>query len=161
MASQKNTKGFTLVELIVVMVIIGILATLSIGNYVTIRAKARDAKRKHDLETIAKTLETWMNDHGEYPAEGTSDGQCCNWNSPLTDGTTEYIPRLPQDSRNPNFTYIYTRPNNTSYQLSANLENENDPDIDNTLTASCTGNTCTMPQSPPDPDCCNYQIINQ
>ncbi len=50
-------KGFTLVELLVVITIIAIISTVAIVVYGNIQADARDAKRKSELETIATVLE--------------------------------------------------------------------------------------------------------
>ena len=53
---SKLISGFTLVELLVVMGIIGILAGMSIFALQGARESARDARRKGDLETIATAL---------------------------------------------------------------------------------------------------------
>jgi len=67
---KKN--GFTLVELIVVIAIIGVLVSLGYTNYQTSLARARDGKRKGDLEQIRSALEMYRTDKGYYP-------KCSNW----------------------------------------------------------------------------------
>lgn len=64
---QKGQSGFTIVELLIVIVIIGILAGLVITQVIGATAKARDTERKTDLDQIANQLETYYAKHGFYP----------------------------------------------------------------------------------------------
>ncbi|PIZ65365.1 hypothetical protein COY15_03395, partial [Candidatus Roizmanbacteria bacterium CG_4_10_14_0_2_um_filter_39_12] len=52
LAFINNKSGFTLIELIVVIGIIGVLATLGIGSYSNIQKSARDSKRYSDLREL-------------------------------------------------------------------------------------------------------------
>lgn len=72
MEDKQFYKGFTLVELLVVMAILGILAVITLANFSTSQAKARDAQRKSDLKQISIALEAYYADHGAYPVSGTS-----------------------------------------------------------------------------------------
>lgn len=63
---QKN-KGFTLIELMVVMIIIAILATLGIVAYSQATIAARDGKRKADIETVRQALLLYRQDNTAYP----------------------------------------------------------------------------------------------
>ena len=69
------SKGFTLLELLVVIGIIAALSTLAIVALNTARAKARDTKRMHDLRTISKALDMYYADYGYYP--GKRDSGLC------------------------------------------------------------------------------------
>lgn len=62
-----SSHGFTIIELLVVITIIGTLASISLNTLNTARVKARDAKRKADLRSIATALEFYYDDHGYYP----------------------------------------------------------------------------------------------
>lgn len=55
--NSKVKRGFTLIELLVVIAIIGILATFIVASFTSAQKKARDAKRKSDLDAIKKALE--------------------------------------------------------------------------------------------------------
>lgn len=65
---KKNNKGFTIVELLIVIVVIGILALLVITAYSGIQAKARNSKRQTDLASLQTHLEAFYNDNGYYPS---------------------------------------------------------------------------------------------
>ncbi len=65
--SREKNWGFTLIELLVVIVIIGILATIAVSTFSGYFAKARDAKRIHQVMQLKKALELYYVDHEEYP----------------------------------------------------------------------------------------------
>lgn len=66
---QKLDQGFTIVELLIVIVVIGILAALVLNSFSGVQAKARDTKRQTDMKAIATQLEVCYNDKcgGAYP----------------------------------------------------------------------------------------------
>ncbi len=59
--------GFTLLELMTIIVIIGILVTLAIPSYRGAVIKAREAVLRHDLFTIRDVLDQYRGDQGKYP----------------------------------------------------------------------------------------------
>lgn len=61
-------KGFTLVELIIVIAIIGILATISIVGFGRYQADTRDARRSSSANVIVEALEKYYDVNGEYPS---------------------------------------------------------------------------------------------
>jgi type II secretion system protein G len=68
MVSLKNkSKGFTIVELLIVIVVIGILATLVIVTFTGIQQKARDSKRKTDIGAVQAALESYYSSNNTYP----------------------------------------------------------------------------------------------
>jgi prepilin-type N-terminal cleavage/methylation domain-containing protein len=68
MVSLKNrSKGFTIVELLIVIVVIAILATLVIVTFTGIQQKARDSQRQTDINAVDSHLEAYYAEHGNYP----------------------------------------------------------------------------------------------
>ena len=63
----KDRQGFTIVELLIVIVVIGILAALVIVTYNGIQQKARDTERKTDVNAVASHLEAYNAQNGRYP----------------------------------------------------------------------------------------------
>ena len=134
--------GFTLIELIVVIAILGILAGIGLTSFRTSQMKSRDAKRKSDLEQVQRALEMYMNDYANYPTS-SNDGEIMVNGSALTWGTDEfkdqketlYIKQLPGDPRgNPEYCYVYDAGPPIVYKIYARLENTQDP--------ACLGGNC-------------------
>jgi prepilin-type N-terminal cleavage/methylation domain-containing protein len=75
-----NKRGFTIVELLIVIVVIGILATISLVAFNGIQAKGRDSIRKSDLATIAKALNSHNIDKGDYIETASGCGMQSNGN---------------------------------------------------------------------------------
>ncbi len=69
----KNRKGFTLVELVVVIAIIGILAGIAIPRFMEATASARGAKIVADMRTIESAVIIYYAKEGKYPASEAKD----------------------------------------------------------------------------------------
>lgn len=68
MISLKNKQsGFTIVELLIVIVVIGILAALVITTFNGIQQKGRDTERETDIKAIHGQLEAYYAQNGNYP----------------------------------------------------------------------------------------------
>ncbi len=65
--------GFTLPELLVALLIIGILAAIAIAMLLTQRAKAQDADAKTSATTAATAMQVFSQDHGDFAGATTAD----------------------------------------------------------------------------------------
>jgi general secretion pathway protein G len=115
----KANKGFTLIELLVVVTIITILTAVGMSNYRSFSQKARDSRRKADLESLRGALELYRADAGVYPATLPACGLPLSFTSPSNTNTyMEKIPCDPQTSVN----YFYQRISSLVYHLGSCLE---------------------------------------
>jgi len=140
--------GFTLIELMLVMIIMGILAMIGVQAYISSQIKGRDTARKGNLSAIAQALELYYTDKNQYPvSNGSGTFAVCYGNvqcgsGPGVCGTTYpvfmdscangaaraiYMPTYPIDPvSTQRYWYIS---NGSQYQLYAHLENSQDAQI--------------------------------
>ena len=79
---KHKQSGFTIVELLIVIVVIGILATISVVAIGQSKAKARDSRRITDAKAIIKVLEMYYTENGEYPIANSPSASAMNgWSS--------------------------------------------------------------------------------
>ncbi len=107
---MKNKKGFTLIEILVVVFIIGLLASIIIVSVNEARKKARDSRRVADLFEVRNAVEMYFNANSHYPITGVTGGgriwrnsvdNSSNWTpsiSPVDGGNL--ITRIPVDPIN-------------------------------------------------------------
>lgn len=167
---MKKLKGFTLIELMVVMAILGVLVTIALVSFRSSQARGRDAQRKSDLKQMSNSLELFYSDYQKYPdsAAGvmlacsydpiTGSGSPCSWGAgSFTDGKTVYFKVVPKDPTE-GFDYYYNivdPPTNQKYQLFSYIENTQDQ--------GCVGGDCA--NSPLSISCgggktCNFSITS-
>ena len=74
---KRDQSGFTIVELLIVIVVIGILAALVVTTYGGIQAKARDSNRQSDVKALQTQLEAFYATKNYYPA--VADVNSTSW----------------------------------------------------------------------------------
>lgn len=123
---KSNKSGFTLIELLVAATIIAVLTMIGVVSFTTTNQRARNGKRKADMEQTRAALELYKSDDsagaGKYPAGGSFTGMA------TTLKTAKYLSDpLPQDPKNLDpFIYYYTAPPaQTSFCICADLEGTN------------------------------------
>lgn len=109
---MKTTKGFTLIEILVVITIIVLMTATTVVTYSTFLKQSRDARRKADLGQISAALEMYRSTNDTYPIAGLSD----------LVAPTVYLQSVPVDPKNPTYTYYYSGAV-SDYTLGAYLEN--------------------------------------
>lgn len=130
-------RGFTLVELLVVITIIALLTTMGLVIYQNSVRKGRDGRRQTDLEQIRSALELYRSDIGWYPAALST----------LTPPTNSYIQAIPTDPKSNTYKYAPAAgASPVTYSLCAHLEASTDT-TSQFCGGGCTGN-------------CNYQVTN-
>lgn len=94
--SQLNRQAFTLVEVIVVIAVLGILATLTVLGLSTIQAESRDNQRSVTATTLADGLEAYYDKNGEYPSCALMTGSASSVQELL--GVSDEALKLPQST---------------------------------------------------------------
>jgi len=139
-ARQKQS-GFTIVELLIVIVVIAILAAITIVAYNGIQQRANNSRRVADIQAAAKAVNLYYAQNGAYPISGTgavtdvrTDTNCMvgtqteDW---IPGVAPTFIAKLPQsDGKRPNGNntgcYKYWSDGNT-FIVSAWIAHEGDP----------------------------------
>jgi general secretion pathway protein G len=105
-----KSKGFSLVELLVVISIIGLLMGIIIPNLNNAKANGRDARRVSDIKNIQLALALYYNDNLHYPCSLSSTGMI---GSCAPDFWPTYMATVPKDPKTLS-EYIYVAQQNTS-----------------------------------------------
>jgi prepilin-type N-terminal cleavage/methylation domain-containing protein len=147
--NNKSQSGFSLVELLVVISIIGTLAGLLITNLVGVRGRAADSKIKNNARQLKTALRLYYNDYQQYPnsTSGSLDGCGTGGDTACTEGgtfsagsgPTIYMQELPAS-----FTYTVGTDNET-FVIGTTLSNVSDADVQASATAC--GQTYTSSSS--------------
>jgi len=159
---RKLERGFTLIEMLIVVAIIAILAGVVLTGVRGFQANARDTRRVGDMRNAQNWLELYFNRCGHYPGAANcavlnhgGGGAGTSWGTLTTalegQGITSNVPEPPSGG----FDYLYESVGsgtnvNLSYVLGAQLENENNAVIDGlTLPTGHTAISCGNAVNPP------------
>ena len=127
---MKNKKGFSLVELLMVISIIGIISVIAAVSFSKAQKDGRDRRRIDDLKAVQNAAEQWFMLSGSYPA---ASYYVTNKNWTSSSGQI-VLQRFPNDPQNKNYKVVNGLTNVNGYCICADLENikngnaENDTD---------------------------------
>lgn len=121
---KKTSKGFTLVELLVVIGVIALAFRMTLGSYTASLRSARDNKRKTDLEVIRQGLELYRSDNTTTGYPNAVGNALTVLASPLSSPNTYINPaNFPKDPQNNlNYFYYYQRTAANTYRICAYVE---------------------------------------
>ena len=151
-----NKRGFTLIELLVVIGIIAVLVAFAATNYVGVRSRAKDVKKKSEIMSMKNALRLFYNDFANYPGPTSTStntfdgcgtavppaGNClttCSgqFAAGATGCDTVYMKQLPLSTE---YVWSYRQINSgDDFCLWAALENVSDGDIANSQAKCATG----------------------
>lgn len=104
---KQNQAGFSYLEIMMVLLIIGLLLSISVASYTNLHKNSLDQRRKTDIQEIRSSLEQYRSVNGAYPTPNLTPGLPFG-TSGLTDGTNTYMQQIPQDPEYPNKQYHYS-----------------------------------------------------
>jgi len=104
----RRTAGFTLVEIMVVVVILGILAVLIVPRVLGRSDEARQAAAKHDIATIMQSLKLYRLDNGRYPTndQGLQALVTKPTSAPTPSNWKPYLDKVPKDPWGNTYQYL-------------------------------------------------------
>ena len=120
-----SERGFTIVELLVVIVVIGILAAITIVAYAGISNKAKIASLQSDLDGASRQLKLYQVEHSQYPTSFDANNcptpvdtkYCLNPSSDNTFDRTAYAASVNNSTNPQTFTLDATNTNGTKYRI--------------------------------------------
>ncbi len=154
MLNNKKAQGFTLIEILVVISIVGLLSSVFLVGLSGFRSRGRDARRLADLKSVQNGLEIYYTRCGRYPG-GTppASGAC-----PATDVNTWGalktalidpslgITKIPDDPLTGQIYYFAGKiGDGQGYVIGAKLENAGDPSLNTDVDGTVYGIDCNDP----------------
>tara|TARA_Y100000589_G_scaffold225784_1_gene213222 strand:+ start:707 stop:1324 length:618 start_codon:yes stop_codon:yes gene_type:complete len=132
---QNKVRGFTLTEILVVMVIAGILLALTLGLYGRVKSKQVESRLKTEMAAIELALENYKAEKGVYPSSVSWDVPYPRqgWGGPVAMDNNESLPDFPFGRPWANRLYMHLCPSQGRQFLSEGRNstddnNKTDPD---------------------------------
>ncbi len=130
MGFSLKERGFTLVEIIIVIAIVSILATVVLLNYGDVKKAVRDKQRVTDIEQIRLALRLYREANGTYPdcktgmeiRTGVTQPGGCSEN--INTALAPYMTTIPEDPRADGSTYMYVYDSKYDCRVNGNTSDE-------------------------------------
>jgi type II secretion system protein G len=135
---NRKQSGFTIVELLIVIIVIGILATLVLVTFTGVQQKARNTQRQTDIKAVASHLETYNAQNGMYPTKANLDD--ATWVAANLKGLDK------EATKDPNGTVYTFAASSTSNQYGYAPTKSDGTACDNTAGNECAKFTLTYTQ---------------
>jgi type II secretory pathway pseudopilin PulG len=135
--------------MLIVIAIIGILASIVLVGLGPIQRQGRDARRQSDLRNVQNALELYFNKCGHYP--GTSDCSGAIGNPSWTEmgnalkGASIGINQIPNDPSSGKSYFYGTDSDGSTYILGADLEDDNNRSLTDDVDGNVQGVDCADP----------------
>ena len=117
--NRRRTRGFTLIEIMVVVIIIGLLAAAIVPEVISKVDEAKESKAKEDIQSLETALTEYRLDNSVYPSSDDglqalikqpNDPSVTHWHGP-------YIQRLSSDPWGHAYQYVYPGTHGQPYDL--------------------------------------------
>jgi len=126
LSERSESNGFTLIEIMVVVFIIGLLASIITVSVNNARMRGRDSRRQADLDTIRTGIELFANqNNGDYPGLPNTLYTSAGWGAfgtDLTGGASPIMPTVPADPVAGRVYRFRTNAAGTQYEIDALLD---------------------------------------
>ena len=113
---KHQSRGFTLIELMVVVAIIGLLSSVVLASLNTARSKGNDAARMQNVKALGTAMELYYSDNNSYPKNGT-----VNTATTIGSLSTYLAPKdisvIPQNLINDNDQYTWGSANSYAFYI--------------------------------------------
>ena len=119
--SKRRMKSFKFIEGVIVVLVVSGLFLFTLNQFDLARKKARDVQRRNDLRSMARTILSYYNDYGKFPAETVINNL---WGKEFNDQGYIYMKVVPKENYFDK-EYCYKVGTGGSYsQLFTDLEND-------------------------------------
>jgi len=151
MKIKNSNRGFTLMELLIVVAIIGLLASMILVGLSSFRTRGRDARRVADVKQVQNGLEIYYAKENKYPEVQSSGdpgatGAATGWDAMVNEIKIAGIgiTQVPQDPLGDAYSYSYSTEtgNPQSYVIGVALEDPNNQALDTDLDGDVFGMDC-------------------
>ena len=118
-------KDFNGIELLIIIVVVGILSSITYNQFALAQAKSRDLQRRSDLHEFSKAITMYWVDYGKLPSNELINSL---WGKSFVDGDYVYANSVPKEKSGKKEYCYETGQDGVSFKMFADFENKNDFD---------------------------------